>query len=307
MQGIDFIGDIHGEYQHLITLLSKLSYSRTSNSWRHPEGRKICFLGDYVDRGPQILEVVQTIRGMVDAGDAYAIMGNHEFNLISWHTSLTEGSSERCRPERKRYQLEESLVQLGEYDSEWIEWMRTLPPVWRRSGAVAVHACWSPDDADTIMSEWHKAGNYWTPDLIRMAAEDGPLLGAVERVMKGPEISLPNGTTMELGQGDIRQHARIQWWTPPDTTAPMGDQIIPNLKQQTPTLTTEQGEAWPPGIKSTDPLVFCGHYWLKEEDPKPRTEKVVCLDYSVAKEGFLCAYRYDGENIARAEKMIGSR
>ena len=38
------------------------------------------FLGDYLDRGPEIREVLHTVRGMVEAGDALAILGNHESN-----------------------------------------------------------------------------------------------------------------------------------------------------------------------------------------------------------------------------------
>ena len=306
LSGFDFIGDIHGEYGQLITLLEKLSYRPHGASWTHPDGRKVCFLGDYVDRGPRILEVLKLIKNMVDSGDAYAIMGNHEFNLISWHTPLTEGSARRCRPESKRYQLIESLKQLGEEDNNWIDWLRTLPPSWQTKGARAVHACWSPDDVTLLMAEWRNAGSYWTPDLIRKASKGAPLFDVVETVMKGPEITLPEGETIELGAGDIRDSARIQWWKPADINLPLGEQTIPILPITTPNLTKEQSRAWPPKLESHDPLVFCGHYWLKGENPSPRTDKVVCLDYSVAKDGFLCAYRFDGESKANASKMVGT-
>jgi hypothetical protein len=307
LKGIDFIGDVHGEHEHLITLLKKLSYKPTGDTWSHPAGRKVCFLGDYVDRGPQIREVLVTVRAMVESNDAFAIMGNHEFNLISWHTPLIDGSPERCRPESKRYQLVESLKQLGEGDNKWIDWLRTLPPTLELPGDRAVHACWSPEDVDKLAAAWFRAGNYWTPELIRSASKGQPLFDVVERVMKGPEIPLPEGTTMELGDGDIRHSARIQWWTPADISAPMGGQVIPHLKTDSPTLTVAQSMTWPPDITQEHPLVFCGHYWLKGDAPSPRTDKVICLDYSVAKKGFLCAYRFDGEKIALTDKMVGSR
>jgi hypothetical protein len=41
--------------------------------------------------------------------------------------------------------------------------------------------------------------------------------------------------------------------------------------------------------------VFIGHYWLTAARPELLAENVACLDYSVAKGGFLCAYRWDGE------------
>ena len=41
--------------------------------------------------------------------------------------------------------------------------------------------------------------------------------------------------------------------------------------------------------------VLIGHYWLSPQKPEILAENVVCLDYSVAKGGFLCAYRWNGE------------
>jgi hypothetical protein len=46
---------------------------------------------------------------------------------------------------------------------------------------------------------------------------------------------------------------------------------------------------------TTDKPVFIGHYWLKAQRPELLTDNVACVDYSVAKGGFLCAYRWQGE------------
>ena len=79
----DIIGDIHGHADKLIALLQKMDYQRVGSSWRHPDGRRLVFAGDYIDRGPGIEQVLQTVRACVDAGDADAIMGNHEFNAMA--------------------------------------------------------------------------------------------------------------------------------------------------------------------------------------------------------------------------------
>ncbi|MBL4648156.1 MAG: hypothetical protein JKY03_00365 [Aureispira sp.] len=42
------------------------------------------------------------------------------------------------------------------------------------------------------------------------------------------------------------------------------------------------------------PPVFLGHYWLKRA-PNLYRNNICCLDYSIAKNGFLCAYRFSGE------------
>jgi hypothetical protein len=48
---IDFIGDIHGHYDRLIALLEKLGYTKKNGVYKHPS-RRVIFLGDYLDRGP---------------------------------------------------------------------------------------------------------------------------------------------------------------------------------------------------------------------------------------------------------------
>jgi hypothetical protein len=71
----DLIGDIHGHHDKLTALLHKLGYLPHDGSFHHPEGRKVIFLGDYIDRGPKIRETLETVRTMVETGNALAILG----------------------------------------------------------------------------------------------------------------------------------------------------------------------------------------------------------------------------------------
>ena len=48
---------------------------------------------------------------------------------------------------------------------------------------------------------------------------------------------------------------------------------------------------------SDAPPVFFGHYWLEDKYPVIQSENVICLDYSVAKNGSLVAYRWSGEEV----------
>lgn len=43
------------------------------------------------------------------------------------------------------------------------------------------------------------------------------------------------------------------------------------------------------------PPVFLGHYWLRADVPAKLASNFACLDFSVAKAGFLCAYSWNGE------------
>jgi protein phosphatase len=81
----DIIGDIHGCYDELVSLLGKMGYAETSRdgtvTWQHPEGRRAIFLGDVVDRGPGIVQVLRLVMNMVESGSALCVPGNHEMKL----------------------------------------------------------------------------------------------------------------------------------------------------------------------------------------------------------------------------------
>jgi polynucleotide kinase-phosphatase len=83
----DVVGDVHGCRSELETLLGTLGYEierdaagRPVNA-RHPQ-RTAVFLGDLVDRGPDTPGVLRLVMGMVEAGNALAVCGNHEQKLV---------------------------------------------------------------------------------------------------------------------------------------------------------------------------------------------------------------------------------
>ncbi len=79
----DIIGDIHGCYDELRTLLETLGYAVADNDTvTAPAGRKAIFLGDLVDRGPNIPAVLRLVMGMVAAGTALCVPGNHDVKLL---------------------------------------------------------------------------------------------------------------------------------------------------------------------------------------------------------------------------------
>ena len=82
----DIIGDVHGCFDELTELMATLGYSveKKGDEYRvsTPEGRKAIFLGDLVDRGPKIPEVVRLVMGMVEAGTALCVPGNHDMKLL---------------------------------------------------------------------------------------------------------------------------------------------------------------------------------------------------------------------------------
>lgn len=81
---IDVIGDIHGEYAALASLLDTLGYEHGSGRWTHAQGCRIVFVGDYIDRGPDPVRVTKLVRQLCDDGVAFALLGNHDVNAIQF-------------------------------------------------------------------------------------------------------------------------------------------------------------------------------------------------------------------------------
>ncbi|GGJ05463.1 polynucleotide kinase-phosphatase [Saccharopolyspora subtropica] len=84
----DVIGDVHGCRAELEDLLGTLGYvvERDADGRAvgaaHPAGRRAVFVGDLVDRGPDTPGVLRLVMGMVDAGHALVVCGNHEQKLV---------------------------------------------------------------------------------------------------------------------------------------------------------------------------------------------------------------------------------
>ena len=71
---LDIIGDVHGEFAALQSLLHHLGY-RDNGS--HPQGRKLVFVGDLCDRGPDSPAVLAWFKQAHDGGHAFMVLGNH--------------------------------------------------------------------------------------------------------------------------------------------------------------------------------------------------------------------------------------
>lgn len=73
----DVIGDIHGCSDELTELIDKLGYRFENGLPKHPDGRKLAFVGDAMDRGPDSLGVLKLLFAMQDEGILYYSPGNH--------------------------------------------------------------------------------------------------------------------------------------------------------------------------------------------------------------------------------------
>jgi predicted MPP superfamily phosphohydrolase len=64
-------------------------------------GTQIIFVGDFVDRGPEQRDVLHIAKRMCEAGEAFAVMGNHEFNALGWAESDGNGDFLRLHTPKK--------------------------------------------------------------------------------------------------------------------------------------------------------------------------------------------------------------
>jgi hypothetical protein len=295
----DLIGDIHGHADALQQLLAKLGYAKHKGVYRHPE-RQAIFLGDFIDRGPYVRETLEIVRPMIDSGAALAVMGNHELNALAFHTPDPEKPGEHLRPhnEKNSNQHAQTMRQVpaGELNS-YLSWFRTLPLWLDLDGLRVVHACWDEPRMTKI------SGPITDAFLYSACSPRGDLFEPVEAILKGKEARLPAGATFRDKDGHERTATRVKWYERPDghtyrTYAMASEPIKSDLP-----LPDEVIQAAVPYPENAKP-VFVGHYWLSGRQPELLRQNISCVDWSVAKGGFLCAYRWDGEQELDPMKFV---
>lgn len=302
----DIIGDIHGHVNDLLALLKRMGYGLSERGFYYHPDRQAMFVGDYIDRGKNSKQVVQLVRAMQENGTAIALMGNHEYNAICFHTKGSNGEFLRPHTNQNIKQHSATLHSFEDdsFLNESLDWFKQLPLFYENEYFRAIHACW---DAEHIAVFKQKMGG----NLLKMeqleasTKEENELYIAVETLLKGRELDLPNGHSFQDVEGHVRTHVRVKWWE-----NPMGktyleyavNEFKPEVAAQLNIPIPTEMQAILPYPTSEKP-VFFGHYWLSIESPLLQNQKVCCLDYSIAKKGKLVAYRYDGEMELQQDKF----
>ena len=299
-QGYDIIGDIHGYAEVLRRLLIKMEYSEVDGVFRHAN-RNAIFVGDFVDRGPEQREVLRIARTMCEAESASAVLGNHEFNAIGWSTPDGKGGFLRAHSKANEHQHAEFLRQLVEGSQAYLEaidWFRGLPVWLDFPDFRVVHACWH-EPSSVVLRPCLDNHNCFTKEGFREANQRGSsLYAAAEILLKGPEERLPPGMSFFDKDGKEREEVRIRWWDANATTfrkaaIGMDDRLAELPDVQLPREFRYFGSL---------PVLF-GHYWLNGE-PAITASNAACLDFSVAKQGYLMAYRWSGERDLLASHLV---
>ena len=290
----DIIGDIHGHADTLEVLLQKMGYKRMRGVYRHPQERKVVFVGDFIDRGPKIRETLHLVRDMCEADQALAVMGNHEYNAICFHTPHTQqGGFFRSHTVKEINQHIETLRQFAHFQSEWdsfLGWFGSLPLYLDMPDFRVVHACWDQKHIDWLTANY----TGMTTDFLSMACDrehPSNVYQIVEETLKGKEYRLPDGRSFTDKDGTVRQDCRMRWWASSDERTHLG-----NVLMECPEELKKEAVKNPQDILEyrDEKPVFFGHYWLKGK-PSTTNSNAICLDYSVAKDGILVACRLHKE------------
>ncbi len=238
MDRVDVVGDVHGQLDALDGLLHELGYDADG---RHEGGRRLVFLGDLVDRGPNSLEVAERVKDLCERGGALCTMGNHELNLLEWRAGRTgpkhsnaptirsiEADRTRWDPVLDFFATMPLAIELPE--------LRITHAVWHRGCFEALSGALS-EPLDSNATEWAPHIALHSPydgERFRSGVPTSRYPGqwekALEVFLKGYESRAAE--PFRDNDGVERSHVRCEWWRP------------------------EHADAIAPG-----PRVVFGHYW----------------------------------------------
>ena len=307
----DIIGDVHGQADALNALLRKMGYQQLRGAWCYP-GRRAIFVGDFVDRGPKQVDAVMTVRRMVDAGSALAVMGNHDFNAIAWYLPDPANPGDFLRPHfskksgKKNRQLHAMFLDEVESRSslhkEIIDWLLSLPLWLDLSELRIVHACWHTRCMEYLVPRLLPGARLsrelmlpatHEPDLKNGENFSEPsLFKAVGMLLKGLEVPLPVEYNFDDRDGLPRSRARVRWWAEGPISYREGILLEERLRARLPDIFIPRKL---PTCDLTGKPIFFGHYSFAGP-PEPLSPRLACVDHGAGHQGPLCAYRWEGES-----------
>lgn len=298
---LDIVGDIHGELGALRDLLAAAGYDAAGC---HPEGRKLVFVGDLVDRGPDSPGVVDLVRELMAAGRAVAILGNHELNLLRNERKHGNDWFWNERSERDARFTPCAQVTRDDERRDMLDFFASLPLMLSRPDLRVTHAAWhapSVQHLSTLAPGGFPGELFQQFDdaaearlqvegwLVRAKAEkarwnihdpalDMPMLEALAhrdecRQMANPIRVVTSGierkaTRPFFASGEWRFAERVRWWDEyaDDTPVVVGHY----WRQYVPLDRAQLGKGDPDLFDGVHPLSWLG----------PRG-KVFCIDFSV--------------------------
>ena len=302
-QYYDIIGDVHGHALLLKKLLKTMGYAKINGIWQHPEHKAI-FIGDFINRGPEIRETIQLVRQMTVNDTALTILGNHEYSAILYHIKDSAGMYLSRHIAGNRNQIQSTLNAFAGFSLEWrdhLKWLRTLPFYLDLGEIRIIHAYWNDNDINDLKS-FIPAGRLKKDFLRNIHEKQHPTASIIYRILKGLEFRCPQDLILKCNKGMSRKVFRMNWWESPLNKTfrelSFGNKFI--LPEYTvPTQIAPSFEPYPPD----KPPVFVGHYCLSE-GAVIMQNNLCCIDSCVVGSEQLSAYRWSGEKELTKDNII---
>jgi len=233
---LDIVGDVHGEIDPLLSLMHHLGYDEHGS---HPDNRKLVFVGDLTDRGPDSLAVVNLVQALTERQHAQCVLGNHELNILLDQRKYDNGWFYGEEFSDNGYIVPQALANSASRDRV-LKFFQSLPIALEREDLRVIHACWNSamiqsleetkdaislinQHADLITKRTEHSG-FDQVDISLEHQNQNP----VRRLTSGPEERIP---APFFASGKTRHEQRIQWWNDyNETFCVFGHYSIPDGK-----------------------------------------------------------------------------
>jgi hypothetical protein len=148
---IDVVGDVHGEIDALEDLLRVLGYVGRGD---HADGRRLVFIGDLCDRGPDSPAVVRRVRDLLEAGTAQCLLGNHELNVLRGARKEANGWFFEDDHDRRNGVFVDCRAPADDDERrDILRFFASLPLALESDDLRLVHACWDDDRIEELRDE----------------------------------------------------------------------------------------------------------------------------------------------------------
>lgn len=295
MEGYDIIGDIHGYANILEHALKEMGYNSRSGAYAHTS-RKAVFVGDLINKGPDIKSTVGIVRSMVDSGAALCVIGNHEWNLLRLLKLSAEYDLNALRETDLITQCEHTLDSYGHDQSglnELKQWIEQLPLFIENQNFRVVHAAWLPKDI-----AWLKDAYGPTPlahDCLGGASDPSNHTSEIlQRLLNGVDWPfLPVNQSLS-DTGTDQELYRMAWWQNPGSATRLENLIVRDPDCELESVNESEYRDRFTGYPNNSKPVFLGHYCMTGEI-KLQAHNVFCIDWCIYKTEALTVYRWSGE------------
>lgn len=299
---LDIVGDIHGEYEALRSLMCHLGYDQQGN---HPQDRTLVFVGDFCDRGPDSPAVLALAQELVESGRALAVLGNHEINLLREDAKDGSGWFFDSRVQRDNEKYAPYQRPNAAARARIVTFLSTLPIGLERADLRVIHAAWQDEQIEVARTlpmgsvrqrydDWELAAQQEAAESELeqlMAAElerwehglethhkEPPFLHAHAQFELSKQMNNPlkvltsgverNGTVPFYASGKWRFVERVQWWDEYDDRVPVVVGHYWRRLNKVEHSTAGKGDI--DLFKNTSPLAWHGKH-----------RNVFCVDFSV--------------------------